>query len=152
MVKYHQLKYTYSSILQWLLFPLAHTTVLNHPVSKGNIFGGTFQSQLSLPTPKLGACLNTSVVKSWIGTNTARELRILQNPFLPLSDIEAVWGNRVITGHVNPAPALWSNKVIPMVLSLAQWRSAEQLGYTDSWEPPPVSRRPQMFLPLPFPL
>lgn len=63
-------------------------------------------------------------------------LRILQLHFFQTQwDIRVVWGKRVIIGHVDPAPDLGNSKVIPMVLSLAQWRSAEQLGNSDSWEP-----------------
>lgn len=36
-----------------------------------------------------------------------------------------------------------SSKAIPMVLSLAHWRLTEQLGNTDSWEPPQSPTEPR---------
>lgn len=96
-------------------------------------------------TPQLGFALktfisqdrtwhlpNTYIIKGVISTSTDR----IENPATSLLPNTVTYlGNIRQRGHVDPASDLGSSKVIPMVLSLAQGRSAEQLGNSDSWEP-----------------
>lgn len=72
------------------------------------------------------------IIKGVISTSTDR----IENPATSLLPNTVTYlGNIRQRGHVDPASDLGSSKVIPMVLSLAQGRSAEQLGNSDSWEP-----------------